>query len=118
MANKIDVGIITEFDLMTRPETVSYYEVYEYTVEQTPALIKAYGEYLADPATDPKSSVEIEINSAYSAAFLGYIMPTSEPKDFARFRSLKTNVTLLPPTNGTLDTVIFGIGGAATTLGS
>lgn len=112
------LGIVIEFDLETQTDINTYYEVYEYSTDETPALLQAYGDYLADNTTDPKTSVEINIVSGYSAAFFGYLTSTKEPADFFRFRSIPTTATLVPPTNGSIDSVIFGVGGAATTLGS
>ncbi|KAI4195411.1 MAG: hypothetical protein LQ350_007224 [Teloschistes chrysophthalmus] len=114
-------GIITSFSILTKPlPKNAYYRVSQYTPQQTPALLKAYAEYLADPTTDTNTSVQIQCNSNYTAAFFGYITALpSDPPDFHRFSNLTVETTLIPATNGPiLDSIILSLGGAASTLGN
>ena len=111
------IGIVTEFDLLTKPDLNSYYEVKVYSPLQTNKLLGAYGEYLANPETDPKSSIQVAITTNFSSFFYGYVDPSPEPIDFLPFNNITAVQTVLPPTNGSITDVILGPGAAATTLG-
>ncbi len=110
-------GIVTEFELITEPSKPVYYSGYQYSAQDTPAFLGAYGDYLADTRTDPKSSIQIAVTPAGTTAFIAYDKAVATSKDFARFASIPKQKTLIPPTNGTLDPV-FALGSKATTLGS
>ena len=108
-------GVITEFDLVTVPND-GYYELRAVGFNDTSAQLGAYGEYLASPSTDPKTTIEIQVQmNQFTTFFLGYAEPTSTSKDFARFAKVPAKVEI-PPTNGTLDE-IFALGAKTTTLG-
>ena len=111
-------GIITEFEIQTKPRVDTYYSVVAYTPAQTPDLLEVYGEYLSDPSIDSKGSVEITFNGNITTAFYGWATSTSAPKDFDRFSKLPSAQTLIPPTNGSFVNVILQLGGSQTTLGN
>ena len=105
---------------MTKPDS-SYHSIYTYGLNDTAAVLAAYGEYLADPSTDPKTSIQVgvgtQVNPDFCFVFFGYDEATSTPKEFARFDNIPTQATLVPPTNGTLS-AIYQVGSEAKTLGS
>ncbi|KAL8794648.1 MAG: hypothetical protein Q9195_002844 [Heterodermia aff. obscurata] len=111
-------GIVTEFDLLTKPHLDSYYTVKVYSPLQTNKLLGVYGEYLANPETDPKSSVQVALTTNLSSVFYGYVDPSPGPKDFLPFSNITAVQTVLPPTNGSITDVIFGPAAAETTLGN
>lgn len=111
-------GVVTEFDVMTNNFTEIYYEIYLYTPANTPALIQAYGNYLANENSDINSNVEIDVTANYSLAFLGYNAHTNKPAVFDAFYQIPAMSTVFPPTNGTPNDVIFGVDGNATPTGS
>ena len=119
MSHKLtnSTGIVTEFDLLTKPDLNTYYEVKVYSPLQTNKLLGAYGNYLANPETDPKSSIQVAITTNFSSFFYGYVDPSPEPIDFLPFSNITAVQTVLPPTNGSITDVILGPGAAATTLG-
>ena len=60
---------------------------------------------LANPSTDPKTTVEIQVQmNQFTTFFLGYVNPTVAPKDFDQFAPVPATVDI-PPTNGTLDEI-------------
>ena len=114
----ISLGIVSEFDVMTNSFMDIYYEIYLYKPTETPALIEAYGNYLADPNTDVNSSVEVEITANFSLAFLGYNAHANKPAVFDPFYKIPISSTFFPATNGTVSDVIFGVDGSAVSPGS
>ena len=112
------LGIVAEFDVMTNSFMDIYYEIYFYKPTETPALIEAYGNYLADPNTDVNSNVELEITANYSLAFYGYNAHANKPSVFDPFYNIPTSSTFFPPTNGTVNDVVFGVDGSAVAVGS
>ena len=115
---KCILGIVAEFDVMTNSFMNIYYEIYLYTPANTPALIEAYGNYLADPNTDVNSNVELEIRANFSLAFYGYNAHANKPAVFNSFYKIPTSSTFFPPTNGTVNDVVFGVDGNAVAVGS
>ena len=103
---------------MTNTFTNIYYEIYLYAPNSTAALIDAYGNYLSDPATDVNSNVELEIAANFTLAFYGYNAHTNRPKVFDPFYKIPTASTFFPPTNGTVNDIVFGVDGNATAVGS
>lgn len=101
------LGIVTEFEVQTIPSNQVYYEIYTYSPENTPALLKAYGEFVADPDTDPASNVGIRVDSRASLAFYGYDGPKNRPAIFNKFYSIPVTSTIFPPTNGSINDVLF-----------
>ena len=110
-------GIVTEFTILTHPDLNSFYEVKIYSPLQASRLLGAYGDYLANPDTDPKSSIQVAFTTNFSSFFYGYVDPSPGPKDFLPFNNITAVQTLLPPTNGSITDVILGPGAGATTLG-
>lgn len=104
------IRIVTEFDLMTNPSLDIYYEIQNYSVANTPALLKTYAEYIADPETDPKSSVQIQSSSRYTLAFYGDEAHTNNLSAFDKFRSIPVQQPVVPPRNGTLGEAVSVIG--------
>lgn len=103
---------------MTNDYTNIYFEIYLYSPANTPALIEAYGNYLADPNTDTNSNVELDITPTYALAFLGYNGHTNKPAVFDPFYKIPTKSTFFKPTNGTVNDVIFGVDGNAVSVGN
>ena len=95
-----------------------YYEIYTYDAENTPAVIQAYGNYLANPNFDSNSNVEIDVTTTYSLAFLGYNGRTNKPAIFDEFYKIPIKSTIFPPTNGTVNDIVFGVDGNAVSVGS
>ena len=95
-----------------------YFEIYTYNAENTPAVIQAYGNYLANPNFDSNSNVEIDVTTTYSLAFLGYNARANKPAIFDEFYQIPINTTIFPPTNGTVNDVVFGVDGNAVSVGS
>ena len=103
---------------MTSTSTDIYYEIYLYAPNSTTALIEAYGNYLSNPATDANSIVELDITANYTLVFYGYNAHTNRPKVFEPFYKIPTQSTFFPPTNGTVNDIVFGFDGRATSVGS
>ena len=111
------VGIVTEFDLMTNDFFEISYEVVLYHPEDTPALLRAYANYTANE-TDTNSIVQVQVMANYSLGFYGYKGYVNSPAPFVPFRSLPILQTVLPQTNGTVNSLLFGVndgGGVPTT---
>ncbi|KAL8826048.1 MAG: hypothetical protein Q9191_004034, partial [Dirinaria sp. TL-2023a] len=113
-----NMGIVTEFEVMTNTFTNIYYEIYLYAPSSTAALIDAYANYLSDPNTDVNSNVELEIAANFTLAFYGYNAHTNRPKVFDPFYKIPTTSTFFPPTNGTVNDIVFGVDGNAKPVGS
>jgi hypothetical protein len=101
---------VTEYDLTTNTGVDIYYEINLYSTANTPAILEAYANYLQD--ADINSNVEIQINSGYTLVFYGYLGHTSRPTTFDAFTDIPVQSTVFPPTNGSLNDVLFGIGAA------
>ncbi len=101
---------------MTKKDGDVHYEVYSYKSEDTPAVIKAYGEFLTSNK-DFNSSIQIQIEQASSTVFLGSLTPADQPAIFDKFRSIPSLSTEIPPTNGSILPVL-NFGGLLTTFGS
>lgn len=116
-ADKRTSGIVTEFEVLTNTNTDIYYEIYLYTPEHTPTLLQAYANYLLRNGSDTSSDVQIQVRANYSLAFYGYNTHTERPAVFDTFYRIPTKSTFFPPTNGTFNDIIFGVG-SATALGA
>lgn len=112
-----NLGIVTEFEVLTNTNTDIYYEIYLYTPEHTPTLLQAYANYLLRNGSDTSSDVQIQVRANYSLAFYGYNTHTERPAVFDTFYRIPTKSTFFPPTNGTFNDIIFGVG-SATALGA
>lgn len=108
---------MTEFEVLTNANTDICYEIYFYTPENTPALLRAYATYLVN-STDTHSDVQIELRANYSFGFYGYNTHAERPAAFEEFYQIPTQSTFFPPTNGTFNDVIFGVDGNETSIGS
>lgn len=108
---------MTEFEVLTNTNTDIYYEIYFYTPENTPALLRAYANYLVN-SSDTHSDFQIELRANYSLGFYGYNIHAERPAAFEEFYQIPTQSTFFPPTNGTFNDVIFGVDGYETSIGS
>lgn len=97
---------------MTNPYLHIYYEVQAYSIINTPALLKAYAEHIADPASNPKSSVQLQLSSNITLAFYGYEVQTNDLSAFEKFRSIPVLKTVIPPHNGTVTELAIAAGSA------
>lgn len=102
-----NLGVVTEFDMITNDYNKAYYEVYLYKPADTPAVLKAYANYLSNPNVDPKSQAAVQVNPTYTFAFLGYIGTANRPAMFNEFYKIPVLSTVAPPTNGTINQLIF-----------
>ncbi|KAL9618591.1 MAG: hypothetical protein Q9160_006702 [Pyrenula sp. 1 TL-2023] len=102
-----NLGIVTEFDLLTNSYNNIYYEIYLYAPSSTPALLTAYANYLTSPTLDPKSQVSVQVQPTYTLLFLGYIgQPASRPSIFSEFHALPPQTTIAAPTNSTIPALL------------
>ncbi|GKZ73782.1 hypothetical protein AnigIFM63309_008305 [Aspergillus niger] len=103
-------GIVVEYDLTTNTGIDVWFEVKNYTLAETPALLAAYAAYLQN--ADIRSNVEIQTNPAYTLVFYGYLDHVSAPSAFNAFSHVPSVSTVYPPTNASLNQVLLDIGNA------
>lgn len=99
-----------EYDLITNTGIDVWFQVKNYTLAETPALLAAYATYLQD--ADIRSNVEIQTNPAYTLVFYGYLDHVSAPSAFNAFSQVPSVSTLYPPSNASLNQVLLDIGNA------
>ncbi|RMZ77831.1 hypothetical protein DV737_g4176, partial [Chaetothyriales sp. CBS 132003] len=111
-------GVVTDFDLETNEYTKVYFEIYLYSPSNTSAVLQAYANYMANPNTDVNTNVEIQVTANFTLVFLGYNGWTNKSVDFEPFYTIPPLATYFPPTNGTINDVVFGVSGNAKSVGS
>jgi hypothetical protein len=100
-------GIVTRFDLYTRPLHNVWYTFVAYSVADYAAVLNALAQTQLNMESDPKASFLMQGTAAqgiFLAAFL-YAEWTSQPAVFAPFANVTPLATFLPPTNGTILTL-------------
>ena len=107
-------GIVTQFELYTRPLHKIWYSFRIFNQSQNLDLLAATVKVQAALESDPKGSFFLDIVGATSIAGLFYAEYTSEPAIFAPFAAVPSIGQLVPEANGTifkLATTLAALGG-------
>jgi len=112
-----NLGVVTEFDLMTNNFVNFFYTVQQYNLSQASNLLKAYANYLTDENSDVKSSIQLEFTNTFALAFYGYGEFAAEPAVFESFRKIPAAKVLVPPTNGSVVALLSSTSGSGNSPG-
>lgn len=98
-------GIVTRFDLYTRPVRNVWFTVVAFAPSELPAILAAFTHWQNEGAqTDPRTSVLLNILPTGVSFGLVYSENTQDyPEAFAPFAALENGMVMVPPTNATLN---------------
>lgn len=93
------IGIVTRFDLYTRPVRNLWITAQAFGASELPAVLAAFTQWQNEGAqTDPKTSVLINILPTSLTIALTYSQNSAVfPEAFAPFENLENGMVLFPP---------------------
>ena len=95
------------------------YEVSLYAPNNTKAILTAYTDFLHRTNDgNGDASVQIEVTQNYTLIFFGHVGHVSSSPEFEPFRSIPVLKTFIPPTNGTVGSLLTATAGQSGQGGS
>lgn len=95
------------------------YEVSLYSPSNTKTVLESYINFLLESNNgDGNATVQIEVSANYTLVFYGHVGHVGSTPEFGPFRSVPVMTSLLPPTNGTINKLLFSTEGQSGSGGS
>ena len=111
-----NVGIVTRFDMYTVPIRNIWYSVSVYPNSEASSIEDAMVEWQNNGASDALGTVALIVGLGSTEAGLLYAQPTYQPASFAPVYELGGGTIAIPPTNGTLISLITIFGASLAEL--
>lgn len=98
-------GIVTRFDLYTKPYSKICYEISSYNPSETENLLKA----LVNSQHDPNVGSIFTVSPQATIVGFVYLEPIIRPDIFTSFYSISSTATLIPATLGTHGQLVHAV---------
>ncbi|CAF9942331.1 hypothetical protein IMSHALPRED_003621 [Imshaugia aleurites] len=98
-------GIVTRFDLYTKPYSEIYFEIVQYDPSETVNLLKA----LVDVQHDPNVGSIFTVSPEATIVGFVYLKPILRPEIFSSFYCVPSVATLIPATLGTHGQIVNAV---------